>query len=105
RWATPTKNLITKHLLFLAWLVSVCLVQPVFGQVPVTDANKNGVWVRVSAEYTAPSGMGFRQGQSAVLAMARKNAIEKASGFTITSFSLLNTKERNFKWSEDYQQL
>jgi hypothetical protein len=76
-----------------------------YAQVPVTDANKNGVWVTVSAKYTAPKNMGFREGQSAVLALARKNAIEKASGFTITSFSLLNTRTKGFKWAEDYQRL
>lgn len=66
---------------------------------------EEGIWVEVSAEYQAPDGMSFRKGQAAVIALARKNAIEKATGFTITSFSLLRTNEKDFKWSEDYQRL
>jgi len=75
-------------------------------QVPVTDANRDGVWVEVSASFTASKGLSFREGQSAVVALARKKAIEKATGFSVKSFSILDTRlNNNFEWSEDYQRL
>lgn len=77
-----------------------------FAQVPVTDANRDGVWVEVSASFTGSRSMSFREGQSAVVALARKKAIEKATGFTVKSFSILDSRlNSNFEWSEDYQRL
>jgi len=66
----------------------------------------DGVWVEVSASFTASKNLSFREGQSAVVALARKKAIEKATGFSVKSFSILDTRlNNNFDWSEDYQRL
>lgn len=91
----------------IVWLfVWVCFSQHSYAQVPVTDANRDGVWVEVSASFTASKDLSFREGQAAVVALARKKAIEKATGFTIKSFSVLDSRlTSDFKWSEDYQRL
>lgn len=102
------RNLYIKNRCSYLIMVGLCLIlgsEHAFAQVPVTDANKDGIWVEVSATYLAPKSLSFREGQAAVVALARRNAIEEATGFSITSFSLLNKREQNFKWSEDYQQL
>lgn len=85
--------------------VGLSLQNGLVAQVPVTEANKDGIWVEVSASYLAPKTVSFRDGQAAIVALARRNAIEKATGFSITSFSILNSKSTSFRWSEDYQRL
>lgn len=101
----PTPNKASTILLLICCVLGF-FAESMVAQVPVTDANRDGVWVEVSASFTAPKSLSFREGQSAVVALARKKAIEKATGFTIKSFSLLDSRLRNgFQWSEDYQRL